>query len=83
MTVSLNIETARRSQVILIASDALHAVDKSPWVMLVRDGKTVRQAVQIGLQGAGWSEVRSGLTPGDTVIHDVLFTQENARVRVR
>lgn len=82
MTVSLNIETARRSQVVLVASDALHAIEKSPWVMLVRDGKTVRQAVQIGLQGAGWSEVRSGLTPGDKVIHDVLFTQENARVRV-
>jgi HlyD family secretion protein len=82
MTVSLNIETARRSQVVLVASNALHAIDTKPWVMLVRDGKTVRQAIQIGLQGANWSEVRSGLTPGDKVIHDVLFTQENARVRV-
>jgi HlyD family secretion protein len=83
MTVSLNIETARRHQVVLVATDALHALDKSPWVMVVRDGKTRKQAVQIGLRGAGWSEVLHGLAPGDKVIHDALLTQENARVRVK
>jgi hypothetical protein len=50
--------------------------------MVVRDGKAVKQKIQIGLQGAGWSEVLSGLEPGDKVIREVLHLQENERVRL-
>lgn len=82
MTVSLNIETARRPQVLLVATEAIHAMDQSPWVMVVRNGKTVKQPVQIGLQGTGWREVIHGLAPGDKVIHNTSLTQENVRVRL-
>jgi HlyD family secretion protein len=83
MTVSVNIETAKRSQVVLISSEAVHDMDKSPWVVRVQDGKTHRQAIQLGLRGAGWCEVLSGLEAGDQVIRDVFFTQDNARVRLK
>jgi HlyD family secretion protein len=82
MTVSLNIETARKTQVVLVPSDAIQALEKSAWVMVVRDGKAVKQKIQIGLQGAGWSEVLSGLKPGDKVIREILHLQENERVRL-
>ncbi|MEY2948139.1 MAG: hypothetical protein RL084_1536 [Pseudomonadota bacterium] len=81
MTVSLNIETVRRQQVLLVANQAIHDIDHSPWVMMVRNGKTSRQAIQLGMHGADLSEVVSGLQSGDTLVHDGLYQQENARVR--
>ena len=81
MTVSLNIETVRRDQVLLVANQAIHDIDRSPWVMLVRNGKTSRQAIQLGMHGADLSEVVSGLQAGDTLVHDGLYQQENARIR--
>jgi hypothetical protein len=83
MTVSLNIETARRRQVVMIATDAVHSPNKLPWVMLVRDGRTVKQDIEWGLRGSLWSEVIRGLKPGDRVVRDVLWTQEDARVRLK
>lgn len=83
MTVSLNIETARRAELVLVASESVHDMDKSPWVLRVRNGKTERQALQLGLRSTRWSEVLSGLAPGDKVIRDVLFVEENARVRLK
>jgi HlyD family secretion protein len=81
MTVSLNIETVRRQQVLLVANQAIHDIDHAPWVMMVRNGKTSRQAIQLGMHGADLSEVVSGLQSGDTLVHDGLYQQENARVR--
>ena len=83
MTVSLNIETARHPQVVMIPTDAVHNFPKSPWVMLVRDGHTFKQDIVLGMRGTPWSEVISGLSPGDRVVHDVLWTKENARVRLK
>jgi HlyD family secretion protein len=83
MTVSLNIETAKRSQAILVSLEAVHDIDKSPWVLLVHDGKTQRKVIRLGLRGTGWCEVLSGLEAGDKVIHDALFLQDDARVRIK
>jgi len=80
MTVSLNIETAKRSQVILISSEAVHELDKAPWVLRLQDGKTQRHPIELGLRSAGWCEVLSGLEPGDKVIRDVFFTKDNVRI---
>ena len=83
MTVSLNIVTVRRQQVLLVANHAIHDMAHSPWVMQVRNGKTMRQAIQLGLQGTDLSEVLGGLQAGDKLVHDGLYTQENARVRIQ
>jgi HlyD family secretion protein len=83
MTVSLNIETSRRADVVLVPSSAVHDIHKTPWVMLVRNQKTVQQKIQVGLRSSGWIEVLSGLAPGDRVIHDPEWTKENARVRLQ
>jgi len=80
MTVSLNIETAKRSQVILISSEAVHELDKAPWVLRLQDGKTQRHPIELGLRSAGWCEVLSGLEPGDKVIRDAIFTKDNVRI---
>jgi HlyD family secretion protein len=69
MTVSADIEVARRPSVLVIPSDALRdAQAREPWVMVVRDGRAERQPVTTGLRGDGQIEIMSGLTAGDRVI---------------
>lgn len=69
MTVSVDIQVARRSQVVLVASDALRGADSAqPWVLKVEGRRVRRQPVRLGLRGGGFSEVLEGLLPGDLVL---------------
>lgn len=85
MTVSVDIEVARRANAILAPSDAVRQADApSPWVLRVADGRAQRQPVQVGLRSGGWTEVLDGLAPGDLVIPaGVADVAEGARVRAR
>lgn len=69
MTVSVDIEVARRAAAVLVPVDALQAADTSaPWVLKVDGGRARRQAVTLGLRGNGLAEVLSGLRAGDQVV---------------
>lgn len=68
MTVSIDIESARRSDALSIPCDSLRDPGAAPWVMAVRDGRTVRQPVKPGLRGAGRCEIIDGLAEGDAVL---------------
>lgn len=82
MTVSIDIETARRSDALLVAADAVNdASSTQPWVMLVRDGKTQRQTVRLGVRGAGKLEILDGLAAGDVLVPTALKLPEGRRVR--
>lgn len=84
MTVSVNIETGRREQALVIANDALANVqaDKAI-VLLLRDGKVQRQQVTLGLRGLAMSEIVAGLSAGDQVMADATSSLANGeRVRV-
>jgi len=85
MTVSVDIEVARRADAVLVPSDAVRQPDgRTPWVLRVVDGRALRQPVRIGLRGGGWSEVLDGLAPGDLVVPgDVAGVAEGMRVRAR
>ena len=83
MTVSLNIEVAKRSQAILLATEAVRDIEKSAWVLQIVNGKAVRQPIQIGLRGPGYCEVLKGLQPNDVVIRDTAGIADNARVRIK
>ena len=83
MTVSVDIEVARRVQAVLVPTDAVREVSgKSPWVLKV-DGRVVRrEPVTLGLRGNGVSEVLKGLQPGDRVVPaTALQLTDGARVR--
>lgn len=84
MTVSVNIETGRRAQALAIPNDALSAVQANDaLVLLVRDGKVLRQPITLGLRGLAMSEVLSGLAAGDTVLADATATlADGTRVRI-
>ena len=83
MTVSVDIEVARRPGATLVPVDAVHELGAaSPWVLKVQDGRVRRQAVRLGLVSSGWCEVLSGLREGDLVLpHATPALADGARVR--
>jgi HlyD family secretion protein len=81
MTVSVNIETARRDQTLVIANDVLRARDgQRAEVLRVRDGQVERVGVRLGLRSVALSEVLEGLEPGDWVL--AADAEEGQRVRL-
>lgn len=69
MTVSVDIETARRDQALVLAARSVRdAASASPWVMRVREGRAVRQPVRLGLRGATSIEILEGLSDGDAAV---------------
>ncbi|WCR43647.1 efflux RND transporter periplasmic adaptor subunit [Stutzerimonas stutzeri] len=81
MTVSVNIETGRRDQALVLPNDALRARSgPRAQVLRVRDGVVERVDVRLGLLGNALSEVVEGLTTGDLVLLD--DAEEGRRVRV-
>lgn len=69
MTVSVDIETARRADTLSAPSDALRGLGSAqPWVLVARDGVVQRQRVKIGIRSAGRVEIVDGLLPGDLLV---------------
>ena len=85
MTVSVNVETARRAQALTIPNDALSGIKGNKAVVLmVRNGKIQRQQVSLGLRGLAMSEVISGLRAGDQVLANAESSlKDGARVRLK
>ncbi len=83
MTVSIDIETARRTATVVIPTGTLEdaATDK-PWVLVVRDKRVVKQFVTLGLRGDTRVEVLTGITAGEDVV-PVSKTGVKAGQRVR
>ncbi len=83
MTVSVNIETDQRAKALVIPNDALANVkEDSAEVLLLRDGKTQRRVVKLGLRGLSASEVLSGLSAGDEILIDATVSLADGK-RVR
>ena len=69
MTVSVDIETARRTATVVIATSALQdATSENPWVLVVRGQHAVKQLVKLGLRGDTRVEVLDGLQVGESVV---------------
>ena len=85
MTVSVDIEIARRAAALTLASDAVRdATGREPWALAVREGRARRQPLKLGLRGEGAVEVIDGLAEGEMVVasHDATLG-EGRRVRPR
>lgn len=83
MTVSVDIEIARRSDAVLVPRSAVYDLETdSAWVFTVDDGRVRRQAITVGLRSDGFFEVLSGLTAGDQVVPTATTAiTDGARVR--
>jgi HlyD family secretion protein len=83
MTVSVDIEIARRAAALTVVSDAVRdATGREPWALAVRDGRARRQPVKLGLRGEGAVEILDGLAEGELVLasHNAAFG-DGKRVR--
>ena len=81
MTVSVDIEVARRAQALIVPLSAVHEVDLAPWVLRLEGPQAARRPVQIGLRSGGWAEVLGGLSEGDAVLVGSAVAKTGARVR--
>lgn len=80
MTVDANLIVEIREHALLVPTTAVQ--NGALW--LVRDGRLVRQAVKLGVSGAGQSEIRAGLNEAAQVVNspaDDLREGRAARVR--
>jgi HlyD family secretion protein len=69
MTVSVNIETARKRNALLLAETAVRdGKTAKPWVLVAVRGRTERREVRLGARGDGLVEVLGGLDEGDSVV---------------
>jgi HlyD family secretion protein len=84
MTVSVNVETGRRENAIVVPNDALGAVDgDQAEIWRVDGGKASRQRVTLGLRGLAMTEITEGLQKGDWILADAeAGVQPGDRVRV-
>ncbi|MDO9315743.1 MAG: efflux RND transporter periplasmic adaptor subunit [Burkholderiaceae bacterium] len=85
MTVSVDIEVARRSGALLVPLSAVHDADAaegaSAWVLRIESGRAVRRSVSLGLRSGGWAEVLDGLGDGDRVMPASASVSSGAHVR--
>ena len=81
MTVSINVEVARRAGALVIPRDLVHdAGTGAPWVTVASGGRAVRRDVRLGIAGERDVEIVSGLVEGDRVLPaDV---SPGARIRI-
>lgn len=83
MTVSVDIEIARRANAVLVQADVVHDIESTaPWVLKVVGRRARRQAVTLGLRSHGLCEVLDGLAAGDRVVPAATSTiTDGARLR--
>ena len=85
MTVSVDIETARRTAAVVIATSTLEdAGTDKPWVLVVRGKHAVKQFVTLGLRGDTRVEVLDGISAGEGVVpKSKLGVKAGQRVRAQ
>jgi HlyD family secretion protein len=70
MTVSVNVETSRKSNALLLPEAVVRdAKAAKPWVLVARNGRAERREVRLGAHGDGLVEVLGGLSEKDSVVH--------------
>ena len=84
MTVSVDIEVARRPGTLVLPASAVRDVGgQSPWVVRIDSGRANKVEVQTGLRSDGFVEILQGLEPGDTVLLGVPAVELGAPVRAK
>jgi len=84
MTVSVDIEVARRPQALVLPLALVHEADGArPWVLRLEDGRAQRRDITLGLRSGGWAEVRQGLAAGDRLLATLPGPASGTRVRAR
>lgn len=83
MTVSVDVEVARREATLLLPLDAVRdAAGPKPSVLVVENGLANERAVTLGARDTDMVEIMSGLKEGEAVIPAAASIEPGAKVRV-
>ena len=83
MTVSVNLDTGRRTGVPVLPLEAIHGLATTdPWVALVTEGRVERRSVALGFRGDAQVEILSGIGEQDRIIPVAETPSVGGRVRV-
>ena len=83
MTVSVDIEVARRADVLVAGADTVFdAIGAHPWVLDVVGHTATKTPVTLGLRGEGRVEIREGVKDGDRLIAAASGVAPGQRVRI-
>ena len=85
MTLSVEVETARRERTLVLPQAALRgpAGGDQASVLVLQDGRAQARNVRLGLRTLDAVEVLDGLKEGDTVLRGNATLQDGQRVRAR
>jgi multidrug efflux pump subunit AcrA (membrane-fusion protein) len=67
-TASVNISTGTVSNVVAVPTSAVQTVGSTSHVLVLDNGALTRKAITIGMVGDEYTQVLSGLTPGQSVV---------------
>lgn len=82
MTVSIDLEVARRAETVIVASDAIHDLASDhPWALAVDNHRAARRDLKLGLKGDGHVELLAGAVPGERLISAAASVRAGQRVR--
>lgn len=82
MTVSVDIEVARRPSALIVPIAAVHDVDgAASWVLRVEGKHAIRRNVRLGLRSGGFAEVTDGLAERDIVVTAPAALRPGSRIR--
>ncbi len=83
MFLNVQITLAQRDNALLVPEEALDPVGERIFVYAVREGRAVRQEVQVGLRLAGEVEITQGIRVGEpVVVRGLQRMRPNVPVRV-
>ena len=82
MTVSIDIEVARRANTLVAYVDTLFDAGTRPFVLVAIDHRAVKKFVTLGLKGEGRVEILDGVSEGDRLIAAVSGVASGQRIRV-
>ena len=83
MTLSVEVETARRAHALVVPVDALQGEESSPtaMVMIAHEGKVAARTVRVGIRTLEAAEILDGISEGEIVLKGNA-PKEGKRVRV-
>ena len=82
MTVSVDIEVARRPHALIVPIAAVRDTDSAaPWRQHVEGRHALRRTVHLGLRSGGLAEIVNGLAEGDAVVATPAAVTAGARIR--
>ena len=82
MSVSVDVEVARRDNALVLSARSVHdALSSKPWVMALRDGRAYAQPVKLGIRGNTQMEILEGVAEHDMIIPATSGVLTGQRIR--